>query len=205
MSVLGAAAATACALVLGAAALGHLRDRAGTRGAILAHGVLPPAVAGPAALALPVVEGVLALGLLWALLTGATGRVAAGGALLLLAGFTAYLLIALRRTTTTAASLNPRDVPCGCGLGRAPLSVWAVARSGVLAALAGMALLAGLPGWAGVRGQGGQVAGLDPAVPVWAQFVVILAAGLTLAIATALLPSARAVPASMQVLSGGVR
>lgn len=193
MSVLGAATATACALVLGAAAVGHLRDPAATRRAVAAHGVLPGRTTRSwLAVVLPVVEVGLALGLTVALLTGAPtlGRWAALGAVLLFAVFTGYLLLVLRRT----AGATP--VPCGCGLGGAPLTVWSVARAGMLTALAATTLLDGV-----LQGGGGP----DPATPAWAQLVVIIAAGIALAVGVALLPAARAVPTSLQLAHGGGR
>jgi hypothetical protein len=193
VSVLGAATATACALVLGAAAVGHLRDPAATRRALGAHGVLPGRTTRSwLALALPVVEAGLAMGLTVALLTPAPalGRSAAVGALLLFAAFTGYLFLVLRRT----AGAPP--VPCGCGLGGAPLTVWSVARAGMLTALAGTTLLGGT-----MEGGGG----LDPAAPAWAQLVVIVTAGIALALGVALLPAARAVPISLQLARGGGR
>ena len=78
---------------------------------------------------------------------------AAVGALLLFAAFTGYLFLVLRRT----AGAPP--VPCGCGLGGAPLTVWSVARAGMLTALAGTTLLGGT-----MEGGGG----LDPAAPACA-------------------------------------
>lgn len=193
MSVLGAAGATACSLVLGAAALGHLRDPGALRRAVAAHGVLPDrSLRGARVLVLPVLEAGLALTLAVALLTGAPGlgRWTAAGALLLFAAFAAYLALVLRRTAGATA------LPCGCGLGEAPLTGWAVARAGVLTVLAGMASLAGIPPGTG---------SLDPTVPVWPQLLVIVAAGVSLALGAALLPAARAVPEALQVLPGRVR
>lgn len=204
MSLITAAAAVAVALVLLAAATGHLRDRRGTLAALTAHDVLPSGLRRVVAALLPAGELVLGLTLLIGLLgpavpgpvTAAALPLAAGGAALLLAGFTAYLALVLRRTRGAA------DVPCGCGLGTTPVSHWAVARAGVLLALALTATLGsaggGAPDWSALSGE-------EAPVPV--QAFVVLAAGLTLALVTAALPAARAVPAALTTLrpAGGAR
>lgn len=204
MSLVTAAAALAVGLVLVAAATGHLRDPRGTRAALAAHDVLPSGLRRVVAAVLPPIE----LGLGVALLLGVLGRpalgpvltvalpVTAGAAVLLLAGFTAYLALVLRRSRGAA------DVPCGCGLGTTPVSHWAVARAGVLLALAVAAtfggILGGAPDWSALP--------TDEA-PLLAQAFVVVAAGSTLALATAALPAARAVPTALTTLrpAGGAR
>lgn len=202
--LVAAAAAIAVGLVLLAAATGHLRDRRGTRAALAAHDVLPAGLRGFVAALLPPLELVLGSALLLGVLgpdvlgPAATAVLAsaAGATVLLLAGFTAYLALVLRRTRGAA------DVPCGCGLGTTPVSHWAVARAGVLLALALAAtvasLLGGAPDWSALP--------TDEA-PVLAQALVVLAAGLTLALVTAALPAARAVPTTLTTLRpvGGAR
>lgn len=197
MSLIAAAAAIAVGLVLLAAATGHLRDRRGTKAALAAHDVLPPGLRRGVAAVLPPVELVLGAAVLLGVLgRGALGPVptvalplAAGAAALLLAGFTAYLALVLRRTRGAA------DVPCGCGLGTTPVSHWAVARAGVLLALAVAATFGGIrggaPDWSALP--------TDEA-PLLAQAFVVVAAGLTLALATAALPAARAVPTALTTL-----
>lgn len=204
MSLITAAAAVAVGLVLLMAATGHLRDHRGTQAALAAHDVLPSWLRRVVAAVLPSTELVLGLTLLLAVLgpavlgpvTAVALPLAAGGAALLLAGFTAYLTLVLRRARGAA------DVPCGCGLGTTPVSHWAVARAGVLLALAVAATLGGIrggaPDWPALP--------TDEA-PVLAQAFVVVAAGLTLALATAALPAARAVPAALTTLrpAGGAR
>lgn len=198
--LLAAASAIAVGLVLLVAATGHLRDRRGTWAALVAHDVLPPGLRRVVAVVLPPVELVLGSGLLLGVLgsavlgsaSTAVLSAAAGAAALLLAGFTAYLALVLRRTRGAA------DVPCGCGLGATPVSHWAVARAGVLLALAVVAGLGGAPDWSALP--------TDEA-PVAAQAFVVVAAGLALAVAVAALPAARAVPVTLTTLRpvGGAR
>src|SRR5690606_1150109 len=91
MSVISASAALAVALVLLAAAVGHLRDARGTRAALAAHDVLPSGLQRVAALLLPPVELLRGAGLLFALLGGSPLlTLVAGTATGLLAGFAAY-------------------------------------------------------------------------------------------------------------------
>lgn len=176
MSVLSPALLGAVALVLLASAVSHLRAPAALQRGLGAHGVLPPGTHRPVSLVLGPVEAVLGLAALGAALTGpATGTVllmTAPAAALLLA-LTVYLGRVLR---TTAG----RVVPCACGLGEAPVSGSTLARAGVLTAMA-------VTG--GVTATGWSV----PAAPA-AEVLVTGAAALVLALSTALLPAARAVP-----------
>lgn len=202
MMLLTAAAALAVGLVLLAAAVGHLRDGGGTRAALAAHDVLPPGMQRTAAVLLALAELLLGAGLvLGAVGLGRAGlgssdisllAVAGGAAAVLLAGFTAYLVQVLRRTR------GRDEVPCGCGLGATPVGHWVVLRAAVLLLLALVATLGaagvGAPDWAALP--------TDQA-PLLAQAVVVVAAGLTLAIATAALPAARAVPGALTTLPAG--
>lgn len=223
MTLIGSASALAVGLVLLAAGVGHLRDPRGLRRALVAHRVLPTrpmrryeadvplstahrsrkgtsgehgAPLGLVAALLGPVEIVLGAGLvlLPAIVAGSTGagRPALGGLLLgatlLTAGFTAYLTLVLRRT-------RGEEIPCGCGLGTTPVGPWAVARAALLTGLALTALLAPL-----TTG--------TPATdaPAWAQGLVAGAAGLSLALAVAALPAARALPSGLTTLhAGGAR
>lgn len=196
MSLVGGAAALAVALVLLAAGVGHLRDLPGLRRALAAHGVLGPGACRAVATVLAPVELVLAVALVVTVLlpVGALALVlAAVGAILLLGGFTGYLLVVLRRTRGRG------EIPCGCGLGAAPVGPWAVLRAGLLTGLAlvvlGSVLTGGGPG----------ITSASAGAPVAAQWFVVLAAGLSLAIASAALPAARAVPAGLTTLHGGHR
>lgn len=172
--------------VLLAAATGHLLSRGSLARGLRTHGVLPEALRRPVALLLPLVEVVLG-GALVASALGAGGvplaRSAGAGAALLAAGFTAYLWVVLRRT-------GGDPVPCACGLGEAPLSRSGVLRAGLLAAFAAVGALTAA-GWSATAVPGVEVA-------------VAAGAALTLALAVALLPAARAVPEDL-VLTGGAR
>ncbi|ANS79115.1 hypothetical protein SGUI_1719 [Serinicoccus hydrothermalis] len=186
MSLLGGAGALAVGLVLLAAGVGHLRGPRDTARALRAHGVLPGGSVGPVARTLGPLEVCLGLGLLVA----ATGLLPPGPArLLALAGtalclaFAAYLWVVQRRVAGA-------PVPCGCGLGTTPVGPWAVARAGVLAALALLAVLAPVTGWQDA-----------PGAPAGAQLAVAVLAGGALAVATAALPAARAVPEQLTTLA----
>lgn len=201
MTTLTAAAALAVGLVLLAAGTGHLRDARGTRAALAAHDLLPAGLQRVAGVLLAPVE--LALGA--ALVLGAAGlggaapgaagvsllAVAGGAAAALLAGFTTYLALVLRRTRGRA------EVPCGCGLGATPVGPWTVLRAALLLGLALLAAVGaaagGVPDWSALP--------TDEA-PALAQALVVAAAGLTLAVASAALPAARAVPATLTTLPG---
>ncbi|KUG52839.1 hypothetical protein AVL62_14820 [Serinicoccus chungangensis] len=190
MSVLAAAGLWAVGLVLLVSGLSHARAPRSTRVALRAHGTLPPAAHRGVALVLGPVELVLALGLLaggLGVLDAAAVRALGLGAALLCLAFAAYLRVVRRRTAG-------QEVPCGCGLGTTPVTGWSVVRAGLLGALAltGAALPTG-PWDAGTG------------APVWAQVVVAAAGGLALAVATAALPAARAVPAGLTTLTGAAR
>lgn len=191
MSVLSPALLGALALVLLASAVGHLRDPVALRSGLLAHGVLPAVLRGPVALLLPLVEVVLGVAAVLAvagpgdpvLLTRLTG----GGAFLLFAAFTTYLIIVLRTRPEPG-------VPCACGLGAASVGAASVLRAGVLALFAGVAALSA----------GGWTLATRPGVEI----AVTLAAAVTLAVATALLPAAREVPDDLTLTdlsAGGAR
>ncbi|WP_298888688.1 MauE/DoxX family redox-associated membrane protein [uncultured Serinicoccus sp.] len=190
MSVLAAASTWAVALVLLVSGLSHARAPRSTRAALQAHGTLPSSAHRWLALVLGPVELVLAVGLL-AVGLGVLGRpvvpVLGLGAAVLCLGFAAYLHVVRRRTVG-------QEVPCGCGLGTTPVTGWSVVRAGVLGVLALAAVVLPTGPWAAI-----------PGAPVWAQVVVAAAGGLTLAVATAALPAARAVPAGLTTLTGAVR
>lgn len=224
MSLLGGAGALAVALVLLAAGVGHLRDPRGLRSALAAHDVLPSGMQRPLALVLGPVELVLGALLLLSLspflstgdtlgapffLTGDTigSSVTLGVAIaatLLTGAFTAYLFLVLRRTG------GAEEIPCGCGLGTTPVGPWAVLRAGLLAGLALLAVVGGTPDWATLAGTDLAAGAATAAPPLWAHVGLVAAAGLTLAIAVAALPAARAVPPALTTLavvhtSGGHR
>lgn len=203
MSLLGGAGALAVALVLLAAGAGHLRDTQGLRRALAAHDVLPAGARRAVAPLLGPVELVLGAALLVSLATAWLPLVVALAAVLLTGAFTAYLTLVLRRTRGAG------EIPCGCGLGTTPVGPWSVARAGLLAGLALLAVVGGTPDWAALAGTGATpgaamvagAAGAAAAPPLWAHVLLVVAAGTTLAIAVAALPAARAVPSSLTTLT----
>jgi Methylamine utilisation protein MauE/AhpC/TSA family len=124
-------ARVALALVLSAASLGKLRDRAGARDAIVGFGVAP-ALAPALAIVVPVAE--LAIAVL--LIPVATAAWAAAAALLLLAAFTGAILLNLLRGRTPACN-------CFGVASRQPIGARTVVRNGVLMALAAFVAVAG--------------------------------------------------------------
>jgi hypothetical protein len=187
VSVLSPALLGAVALVLLVSGATHVLRPAELRSGLASHDVLPRRLRGTVRLVLPVVE----LGAAGALLTGVAGAGwspvgPALAAAVLLAALGAYLWLVLRRHPEA-------DVPCACGLGRTPVTGTAVARAGLLA---GGALVGGL------ADQGWTLAGR----PAEEALVAAAAAG-TLALATALLPAARALPRDPHLagMPGGAR
>lgn len=218
MTLVGGAAALAVALVLLAAGVGHLRDPRDMRAALTAHRVLPRRLQPLVVAMLPAVELTLGAMLMLGVLAGSsaaligdvvpiepgtvmdgtgaavgatvrdmgTVRLVAAGATALVAAFTVYLMVVLARTRAG------EQLPCGCGLGAAPVGPWAVVRGLLLTALGLTATVGGVPLW-----------GAQPDVPTWAEVVLVVAAGITLAIATATLPAARSLPAGLTTLHAG--
>ena len=125
---LGMAAACVLAVTFAWAGAAKLGQPAETAAGFAGLGLARPAAL---ARAVPVVELALAVTLL------AVPAVGAAAALALLAGFSAVLARALRRGV---------EVPCACfgSPGGLPLSRFDLARNGLLAALAALALTAGL-------------------------------------------------------------
>ncbi|WP_298748623.1 MauE/DoxX family redox-associated membrane protein [uncultured Serinicoccus sp.] len=190
MSVLAVASAWAVGLVLLVSGLSHVRAPRSTQAALSAHDLLPSSTHRWLALVLGPVELVLAVALLaggLGVLGGPVARVLGLGAALLCLGFAAYLRVVLRRTAG-------QEVPCGCGLGATPVTGWSVVRAGLLGALALAAVTLPTGPWTAL-----------PGAPVWAQAVVAAAGGLALAVGTAALPAARAVPAGLTTLTGAAR
>lgn len=176
MSVLSPALLGAVGLVMLASAISHLRSPEDLRRGLSAHGVLPQRWHGPISLVLGPLEAVLGAAALVVALSGAPTAVAVGVGMPLAAlslAFTLYLAQVLR---TTAGQV----VPCACGLGQAPVNESAAARGGILTVLS----------VAGATTASGWAVHTAPASEIF----VALAAMLVLALATALLPAARAVP-----------
>lgn len=116
----------ALALLFASTARQKLADRDGFRGVLAAYRVLPAALVGPAALAVAVGEGALAVA--WLAPGGTTAATLATVALLGL--YAAAIAVNLRRGRT--------EIDCGCGGPgvRQPIGWWLVVRNLVLAALA---------------------------------------------------------------------
>lgn len=176
MSILSPALLGAVGLVLVAAAVGHLRSPGALRRGLDAHGVLPSAGRGPVALVLGPVEAVLGL----AALVVAVTDVPLGASLAVSMPIAALFLVLTLYLARVLRATRGRVVPCACGLGEAPVSRTAVLRGGILTVLAVL---------------GGATAGTwTLAGAPAAEAGVALAAMLVLALSTALLPAARAVP-----------
>ena len=129
---LGAFAGTALAVVFAGAAAGKLQDLDGFRHALAGYGFLPAWGLGPLVALVPGAEAACA-GLL---VSGATRPVGGVAALALLAAFTAALAPAVIRGT---------QIDCGCfgGGGGPERASWtSIARNGVLASLAAIAVTA---------------------------------------------------------------
>ncbi|USQ80063.1 hypothetical protein NF556_21165 [Ornithinimicrobium faecis] len=176
MSILSPALLGAVGLVMVAASLSHLRSPEALRRGLRAHQVLPERLHTPVSRVLGPLEAVLGAAALVVALTGAP----LGAALLIgmpLAGLSLALALYLWQVLRVTAG---QVVPCACGLGEAPVSQSAVLRGGILAVLA----------VAGATTANGWAVHTAPA----AEIFVALAAMLVLALATALLPAARAVP-----------
>lgn len=171
---MSAALVAVVAITLLSSGLEHLRGRSAALSETLAgHRVLPATWTSPVAAVLTVLE--VALGL--ALLVGLSRGTAATGMLALVASalfaaMTGYVHLAARRAERGA------PVPCGCGLGEAPLGLWVTVRAGLLAALA---LIGGLTL---------PTEPLSTSSP--SELVIMAAATLALSIAIITLPQARA-------------
>jgi hypothetical protein len=124
--VLPAAGALGLALVFAASSLGKVRTWSEFPGVVQNYRLLPRMAVRPVAWTLPVLEGLVAVGIL----VGPSRPWAARLALALLVVFSLAVTINLLR--------GRRHIDCGCfrfAL-RQPLSWWLVARNGVLALLA---------------------------------------------------------------------
>lgn len=187
MSILSPTLLGAVGLVLVTASLSHLRSPEALAAGLRAHNVLPGHLHGWVSRALGPVEAALGVGLLLVagagLPTGATLAVSMPTVLLFLI-LTGYLARVLRIA-------DGRPVPCACGLGQIPVSRSAVLRAGILALFA---LL-------GAVTDGGWSLASAPVLEV----AVAGAAVLVLALATALLPAARAVPEAVLAHGGTPR
>jgi Methylamine utilisation protein MauE len=119
---------SALALLLGAGAIGKVRDRATFRAAVDGYDLLPARAVGLAAWLFPIAEGGLALALV---APGSFGvrSAALAGAALLFAVYGVAIAINLAR--------GRREIDCGCGgAAHVPLSGWLVARNALLVAAA---------------------------------------------------------------------
>jgi hypothetical protein len=123
--------AWALALLFASAAWHKLRDRAGFRAILAAYELLPGALVPVASALVPLVEALLAAGLL----ADATRRASALAGAALLACYAIAIGVNLGR--------GRRDLSCGCGRdGGQPIAGWMLARNALLALLA---LAAALP------------------------------------------------------------
>ncbi|AXH97182.1 MauE/DoxX family redox-associated membrane protein [Ornithinimicrobium avium] len=178
MSILSPALLGAVGLVLLASAAGHLRSPAALRHGLDAQGVVPQVARRAVSLLLGPVETVLGVAAILAAVTGPRP------ALALWAGLPSAALFAVLALYLTAVlrSTAGRPVPCACGLGEAPVGPSTVLRAAFLGAMAALG--------------GATAGGWSPGTAPHEELIVALAAALVLAVATALLPAARAVPAA---------
>lgn len=127
-------AAYVVALILVIAVAERVRAPGALPSALAAHGVLPPRLVRPAAVAVTVAESVLAVSLVVGLVReGGPSPVVLAGAAALFAGYGGYAW------HVTAAG---RGGPCGCGGTEVPMGHWVTVRAFVLAALAAVAAAA---------------------------------------------------------------
>lgn len=118
----------ALALLLGTGAVAKLRDRLRFRAVVEAYELVPARMAGAAALAFAIVEGLLAIALVAPASLGVRA-IALGGAAALFGVYAAAIAINLARGRT--------EIDCGCGGGvEVPLSGWLLLRNGLLIAAA---------------------------------------------------------------------
>ena len=116
----------ALALLLGAGAIGKLRDRTTFRAAVEGYEILPARLAGVAAIGFALAEGGLAIGLVAPAAVGMRS-LSLGGAACLFAVYGVAIAINLAR--------GRRELDCGCGgAAHVPLSGWLVARNALLVA-----------------------------------------------------------------------
>lgn len=117
------------ALVLLLAFAGHLRAPRTLPAALAAHRVVPGPVRWPVAVVVTALEGALGAVMGYAVVAGRphTLTLAAGGAVVLFAGYAGYGLYVLRARPS---------VPCGCATGPGgdtPMSGWVAGRAAALA------------------------------------------------------------------------
>lgn len=172
------------AVVLVFSGAAHLRDRAALGVVMARHRVLPAGLRRLTSAALPVLQLALGLALLVTIGAGASGASFALG-LGAAALFLAFALYLHRASRAPGAA----GMPCGCGVGEAPLGVWVVARALLLAVLSGAGAIGGVTMTENPLAGAGS-AGADGAVRV----VVSAAAVLALVVAISVLPAARAMP-----------
>ena len=139
-SALGLVSGLVLAAVFGAAGVGKLTDRSGTRKAVEEFQA-PKQLVAPLAVTLPIAE----LAVVAMLLLNATRTVGAAGALILLAVFSAVIGVSLAHGRTP-------DCHCFGQLHSAPASWKTLARNAALAGTAVIALIAGGPGAFGWMG-----------------------------------------------------
>lgn len=170
---MSAALLLTAATVLLLAGVAHLRGFSSTAGSVVRHGLIPPRFGTVVVAGLALIECVVGGGTIVAVMVDSnTQRLWALICVVVLLCLSAYAHVA-------AARQSAPGVPCACGIGEAPLGIWATLRPAMLAALAAVGGLA-VPitdGWL--------------QRPLHEQGILICAA-LSLSIAVTLLPAARA-------------
>jgi hypothetical protein len=136
--------ALALAALFGRAALDKLTSRLQFREVLEAYQVLPRGLIAPAALAVPLIESLIAVALAVGCLQAAVRPIAGVLAAIVLGAYGASIAINLLRGRT--------HLDCGCSPAGEPrpIGAWMVARNALLAAVALAAALPGVPrelGW----------------------------------------------------------
>lgn len=164
--LLAGVAAVVLPVVLLGSVFGQVRRPGVLVSAVRAQGVLPAAIAGPAAVAAIAAEAAVGLAGAGALLLRLDGaeRAASGAAAVLLGLYAVY---------AAHVSRTRRGVPCGCAGADTPMTGWVAGRAAALAALALAGALRGVP------------SGLSPS-----EVFVVGAAGLGFAVILWTLPHA---------------
>ncbi|MFC4052141.1 MauE/DoxX family redox-associated membrane protein [Actinomadura syzygii] len=136
--LLAGIAAVALPLVLLGSVFGQVRRPGVLVSAVRAQGVVPHALAGPAAVAAIAAEAAVGLVGAAALVLGLDGAMrAASGAAAVLLGLYAVYAAHVARTR--------RGVPCGCAGADTPMTGWVAGRAAALAVLALAGAVRGLP------------------------------------------------------------
>ncbi|TYB43026.1 MauE/DoxX family redox-associated membrane protein [Actinomadura chibensis] len=159
--LLAGIAAVALPVVLLGSVFGQVRRPGAVVSAVRAQGVVPRALAGPAALAAIAAEAAVGL-------VGATSLVLRLDGPVRAASGAAAVLLGLYAVYAAYVSRTRRGVPCGCAGADTPMTGWVAGRAAALAALALAGALRGLPAdWSAYEAAVAGTAGLGFAAILW--------------------------------------